>query len=131
MKHTKLSGLLAVLLLGLGGLTSSSAWAQHSHGHHIHYGFYVGVPGPFIGGPFYPYPYYPPMYYPQPQVIVQSPPVYIEQSQPAPAPAPAPAASAPSAYWYYCSNPQGYYPYVKQCSTAWQPVAPQPPTNTR
>lgn len=25
-------------------------------------------------------------------------------------------------YWYYCSDPAGYYPYVGQCSTAWQPV---------
>jgi hypothetical protein len=24
--------------------------------------------------------------------------------------------------WYYCSNPAGYYPYVAQCNTGWQPV---------
>jgi hypothetical protein len=24
--------------------------------------------------------------------------------------------------WYYCSAPAGYYPYVTQCSTAWQTV---------
>jgi hypothetical protein len=27
-------------------------------------------------------------------------------------------------YWYYCSNPAGYYPYVRQCSTLWQKVVP-------
>jgi hypothetical protein len=27
-----------------------------------------------------------------------------------------------SQYWYYCQNPAGYYPYVGQCSTNWQPV---------
>jgi hypothetical protein len=27
-----------------------------------------------------------------------------------------------SATWYYCSNPAGYYPYVTQCNTGWQPV---------
>jgi hypothetical protein len=27
----------------------------------------------------------------------------------------------PSA-WYYCSDPQGYYPYVTQCYTGWQTV---------
>jgi len=27
-----------------------------------------------------------------------------------------------SQYWYYCRNPAGYYPYVTQCSVAWQPV---------
>lgn len=25
-------------------------------------------------------------------------------------------------YWYYCSDPEGYYPYVNSCSTAWQQV---------
>ena len=25
-------------------------------------------------------------------------------------------------YWYYCSNPAGYYPQVMQCNTAWQTV---------
>ena len=24
--------------------------------------------------------------------------------------------------WYYCSDPAGYYPYVTQCYTGWQPV---------
>jgi hypothetical protein len=27
-----------------------------------------------------------------------------------------------SQYWYYCSDPAGYYPYVAQCNTAWQTV---------
>jgi len=30
-------------------------------------------------------------------------------------------ATAPQS-WYYCTNPAGYYPYVTQCSVAWQPV---------
>ena len=31
--------------------------------------------------------------------------------------------------WYYCSHPEGYYPYVDSCSTAWQqaPGGEQPP----
>lgn len=28
----------------------------------------------------------------------------------------------PGQYWYYCSNPPGYYPYVQYCSVPWQPV---------
>ena len=28
----------------------------------------------------------------------------------------------PSQTWYYCSDPAGYYPYVTQCNTGWQPV---------
>jgi hypothetical protein len=29
---------------------------------------------------------------------------------------------AATQYWYYCSNPAGYYPYVTQCNTGWQTV---------
>lgn len=65
-------------------------------------------------GPFWS-PYYPPRVY----VPVQ-PPIYIEQAPVAPA---APAAEN---YWYYCSNPQGYYPYVQQCSVDWQLIPPTP-----
>ena len=27
-----------------------------------------------------------------------------------------------SSMWYYCSDPAGYYPYISQCDTGWQPV---------
>ena len=37
----------------------------------------------------------------------------------------APAAPA-SNYWYYCTDPAGYYPYVGSCNQAWIPVVPQP-----
>ncbi|HXM00217.1 MAG TPA: hypothetical protein VN932_09820 [Rhizomicrobium sp.] len=29
--------------------------------------------------------------------------------------------------WYYCENPQGYYPYVQSCNGPWRAVAPTPP----
>jgi len=29
-------------------------------------------------------------------------------------------------YWYYCPNPSGYYPYVKECPPGWMTVAPSP-----
>ena len=47
---------------------------------------------------------------PAPQVIVQ----------------PAPAAPADS-YWYYCTQPAGYFPYVQNCSQPWMKVVPQVP----
>ncbi len=28
--------------------------------------------------------------------------------------------------WHWCSNPEGYYPYVKKCLNDWIPVAPKP-----
>ena len=45
-------------------------------------------------------------------VIVQQQPVYV-----------APSAGA----YYYCSLPQGYYPYVAICQTPWQMVPATPP----
>lgn len=66
--------------------------------------------------------YYSP-YYAYPSTVINvpvTPPVYIQQ--------PAPVMQQhPAGYWYYCNNPQGYYPYVQQCQNAWQQVAPTPP----
>ena len=28
-------------------------------------------------------------------------------------------------YWYFCQDPEGYYPYVKQCPKGWQKVVPK------
>ena len=48
----------------------------------------------------------------------QQPQVYVEQPQAQP--------SQPSGYWYYCADSRAYYPYVKECPSGWQRVAPQP-----
>jgi hypothetical protein len=32
-----------------------------------------------------------------------------------------------SSYWYYCPDSSTFYPYVQQCASAWQRVAPTPP----
>ena len=58
---------------------------------------------------FYPTPIYP---YPDPY----EPPIVVAPSAP-----PAPQ------YWYYCANPQGYYPYVPNCPGPWQRVPARPP----
>ena len=106
---------LGVLAFSLGG----TAAADPGHGHaHSHVGvgivvdpFWFAYPGPY---------YYPPYYYPSPVVTVPAtPPVYIERDA-----GPAPQTSA---YWYYCAQPSGYYPDVKQCPGGWQPVSPQLP----
>jgi hypothetical protein len=71
-----------------------------------------------VGVPFYD-PYYP-YYYAPPPVVYAPPPVVV---QPA-----APAYVAPqSPSWYYCDNPQGYYPYVSTCTTGWRQVPAAPP----
>jgi hypothetical protein len=116
-----------LLILLLGSIAAGSAWADRGHfrGHHrsySHFGLVIGVPLAWPGyyRPYYS-PYYPPYYYDPPVVAVpSSPPVYIERAD-------AGAAPAQSNYWYYCDNPQGYYPYVKECPAGWQKVVPQPP----
>lgn len=90
------------------------------HGYHSHPGFsfYFGVP--LFPRPYYSYPYYP--YYPPAIVTVPSrPPVYIERSPPQA------TQQFPAGYWYYCSNPEGYYPYIQDCPTGWRQVDPIPP----
>ena len=122
---------LTLLLCGLLVAESADARGPRSH---VGVGIYVGVPlagfgyygyypPPYYYPPYYyqPYYYYPP-YHPAPVVIQQQPTVYVEQN-PQPAPAAQPAAPA---YWYFCADSRAYYPYVRECASGWQRVAPQP-----
>jgi hypothetical protein len=118
--------LLGMFLVGMSGVSMGDR-GHGGHGGHGHVGVGIIV-DPFWFGPgYYPSPYYyPPYYYPPSVVTVpDSPTEYIEREDSV---APAPQASA---YWYYCADPQGYYPYVKQCPGGWQAVAPQPDTVPR
>ena len=123
-----LSGLL---MAGVSGLAVSGS----RHGGYSNVGVRIVVdpflfgyyPRPYYYPSYYPpyYPsryYYPPYYYPPAVVTVPSePPVYVERGETA---EPAPPASAS---WYYCADPQGYYPYVERCPGGWQAVPPRPP----
>ena len=125
MSVSRRSKLVFLSMLLAGAATSSAAWADRFH-HGPRFRVYVG---PSVGWVWYDAPpsYY---YYPYPPVVAvpAAPPTYIEQGQP-PAPEQPPApAPAPSNYWYYCSKPEGYYPYIKQCPGGWQRVASQPPS---
>jgi len=80
-------------------------------------GYYGGVwlgPGWGAWGPGWWGPSVYPYYVAPPVVIEQQPQTYI-QSTPVP---------EEQVYWYYCQNPQGYYPYVKKCPTKWLKVVP-------
>jgi hypothetical protein len=79
-------------------------WYHGGHGGRRGWWWVVGPDWYFYPAPVYPYP--DPF---QPPVVVVPPP---------------PSVAAP-AYWYYCPNPAGYYPYVPQCRAHWQRVAPQ------
>jgi hypothetical protein len=98
-------------------VSSMSVYAWHGghggHGGHFEGSIWIGPGwGPGWWGPTY-------SYYAEPPVVVQqSPEVYVEQ---------APQSEEPS-YWYFCQNPKGYYPYVKQCPNGWMKVEPSPTT---
>lgn len=111
---------LSTILLVICSVYSGVNWARDGGRRHGHSSF-----GFYFGAPLYPYPYYrDPFYYPYyypPTVITvpATPPVYIQQSPPA-------APQYPSGYWYYCYDPEGYYPYIKECPEGWQQVDPTP-----
>jgi len=143
--------LLGLFTAGMGGLTLAGDRrggysGQGGHGGYVRNGGHsnvgVGVvvnpfwfsPGYYPSPYYYPRSYYAPYYYPYyypyydspyyypPSVLTvpTEPPVYIERG--------VGAESAPqtSASWYYCADPQGYYPYVEQCPGGWQAVPPRP-----
>ena len=127
MKNTKY---IKITLLMIGLLTSGLALA---HGARVGVGVYLG--GPYYPYPYYPYPYYayPGPYYAYPPVVIRQapPPVYIEQgtqpaqqSQQLQQPQQQPIQDN---FWYHCDNPEGYYPYIKECPGGWQKVTPEPP----
>ncbi len=35
-----------------------------------------------------------------------------------------PSSAPPFAYWLYCQNPAGFYPYIQECPSGWLPVVP-------
>jgi hypothetical protein len=74
-----------------------------------------------IGVPLFPPPYYypPPVVY-APPPVVYAPPVVVMPATPS-------YVQQPQQSWYYCDNPQGYYPYVSSCTTAWRQVPAAPP----
>ena len=120
---------LSAMVLSIGADADSHPRGGHFGGGHYGGGYYRGHPsfGFYWGVPLYPRPYYPyyPYYYPYypPQIVTvpTSPPVYIERGEPQS------TQQLPGGYWYYCSDPEGYYPYIKECPSGWRQVEPVPP----
>ena len=80
------------------------------------------------------YPYVPQCGTPWQAVPENAPTPYPPVASPSAPMPPAPAAPAPDSqqYWYYCTNPQGYYPTVPECRPGWQRVpATTPPGPAR
>jgi len=117
----------AISLLGI--FANGSVWAHSRY----NFGFNLGYYSPGYYGNFgyrtygYRYPYfYPPMYvyppyYPPAVIVPSTPPVYIQNETIRP-------VQPQTHYWNYCRNPEGYYPYVKQCPEGWMQISPQPST---
>jgi hypothetical protein len=99
---------------GRGGFRGHGGYERHGG-----VGIWLGPGwGPGWWGPYY-NPYYYPYYQEPPVIIEQQPEIYVQ---------PSPQSEQQPIYWYYCKNPQGYYPYVKQCPGGWMKVVPTPPT---
>jgi hypothetical protein len=107
------TALLAISFF-VAALAAADADAHGPRGR-VHLGIHLGAPWyPFWYHPWYPAPYY------SESVAVQrsEPPVYVERDEPAAAP--------PQAWWYYCDQSRGYYPYVQTCPGGWKKVPPAP-----
>ncbi len=121
MKKLKLI-CLTIVLLGL--MTNGSVWSHGRYNaHRLNFGLNLGY-DPFYYGSFgYRDPFFYPPYYAYPPTVVMpsAPSVYIQQQETVP------PVQPQIQYWYYCQNPDGYYPYVKQCPGGWLQVVPQPP----
>lgn len=133
-----------VIALMICSLYSGPDWAHggsHSGGHRGYggyysggfrggyvgrssFGFYWGFPNysdPYFSYPRYGYAY--PYYYPPAVITLPTrPPAYIQQT-------PSDSRQYPVGYWYYCTAPEGYYPYVKECPNGWRQVDPTPPAS--
>jgi hypothetical protein len=109
------------------GNGSHGGWDRHHHGR----GGVVVFPYPPLPGgtwwPYPPYPYPPDGYYDGGDDDMNAPPDGPGGPQGGP-PDGSYEAEAP-AFWYYCDQPDGYYPYVKSCSHDWStiPISPPPP----
>lgn len=128
-----------------GGNWHAGGYYGGWHGHRGTWGGRYWGPGVglYFGGPTYwgawPYAYpYGYGYAPYASYAVVGPTVYVEQQIEVPTPPqydPNPPSVAgnpdsPPTFWFYCTKPAGYYPYVRDCSKTWLRVVPQANTDT-
>jgi hypothetical protein len=105
-----------------GNHPGPDAWRRGNWRHEWHDGRFgwwwsVGPSWYSFNAPVYPYP----AYVPPPVEVVPAPPPLVQVPPPVVVQPPAPGP-APSQFWYYCRDPQGYYPYVSSCNGPWQEV---------
>jgi hypothetical protein len=99
----------------------------HFHGDdHFHGAVIVGWPW---FGWYGTWPYYDPFYYPYGYYYPSTDYTYaVGSSDYAPLSTQGAVSEPPhELYWYYCDDPDGYYPYVRNCNHDWQAIPAQPP----
>ncbi len=84
-------------------------WSHDWHDGRYAWWWTVGGVWYFYTDPIYPYPTFVP-----PAIVLQQAP-------------PVPTGLPPAQFWYFCNNPQGYYPYVASCNGSWREVPVTPP----
>jgi len=127
---------IALALPAAAPARQDRAW--HGHGSHAHHDFtawrggrwhharhdgrsgWWWVVGPswyFYSRPVYPYPRFAGPAY---RFLPYRDPIIVERP-------PAPLGASPAQSWYYCEDPNGYYPYVSSCRGEWRAVPVTPP----
>lgn len=102
--------LAVILVIGAALLAAAPAQAYHWYYYHPVWGWGWW---PHYAGPLYP----PVVVTPAPVVVQQQPQQYVQRQEPSP--------QQPTV-WYWCNDPQGFYPYVQTCkNNAWLQVLPQ------
>jgi len=132
------TNMLAVI--AAASLVATPAWAYRGHGHGQFWGPFGFLLGSAIvysaiqprtvyytpqvtywsNGPVGPaYYYVDPTYAGPPVASLPPPPQGSSQIS---------ALGSPgSEWWYFCKEPSGYYPYVRECQSGWEKVSPTPP----
>jgi hypothetical protein len=109
---------------GTPAAPAGAAFGGHGHHHGGHGGGGVVV-DPYAYWPYTIYPYPSPYPYPDAPYSPNPP----TGGGVPPPPNDASNDMPPGPFWYFCDQPNGYYPYVKSCGHDWTalPIAPPPP----
>lgn len=96
-------------------LAPQTSEAQWRHRYYRPWGYPYGYPYGWEYPYSYPYPYYnPPVIVVPPEQPAQPQPYMQQQPQ-----------QPTQQYWYFCRNPEGYYPYIRECPGGFLQVVPQ------
>jgi hypothetical protein len=129
MTKSLIAMVAGVLLLAFTPVLAGPHGGGYRGGGHHGGGYWGPRVGIYYGGLGYGHGYgygYPYVYAPMVITTESLPQTLIQQD----APAGETTQNEPAThYWYYCTQPAGYFPYVQNCSQPWMKVVPQIPSN--